>query len=164
MNNIILCGFMGAGKSVVGRELAKIMGCRFVDTDELIEKEQGIAVKAIFAVRGEEYFRELEYELCKKLAATKNSVISTGGGTLTFQRNADELKKGRGKIVFLDASFEVICERIGDNSTRPLFKDLESARALYEERRKKYLAVSDYVIDGDMSARKAAITISQIFK
>ncbi len=155
---------MGAGKTVVGKELAKIMGCRFIDTDELIEKEQGIAIKAIFAVHGEEYFRDLEYELCKRLSFTKNSVISTGGGMLTFKRNAEELKKGRGKIIFLDASFDVICERIGDSSTRPLFQDIDSARALYNERREKYLAVSDYVIDGDMSARKAAITISQIFK
>ena len=54
MQNIVLCGFMGSGKTVVGRELAKIMGCRFVDTDDLIEQEQGVAIKAIFATRGEE--------------------------------------------------------------------------------------------------------------
>ncbi len=155
---------MGSGKTVVGRELSKLMGCRFIDTDELIEKEQGIAIKAIFAARGEEYFRELEYELCKKLALTKNSVISTGGGTLTFKRNVEELKRGRGKIVFLDASFDTICERIGDSSTRPLFRDVESARALYDERRIKYLEAADYVIDGDLSARKAALNIAQIFK
>lgn len=163
MRNIILCGFMGAGKSVVGRELAKMMGCRFVDTDELIEKEQGMAIKAIFAARGEDYFRELEHDVCVRLGETKNSVIATGGGALTFTRNVEAIKKS-GKVVFLDADFEVICERIGDSNTRPLFQDKERAKALYDERREQYLAASDYVIDGNMSARKTAMTIADIFK
>ena len=163
MNNIVLCGFMGCGKTVVGKELAKIMGRKFVDTDELIEKEQGIAIKAIFAARGEEYFRELEYEACKKVSEMRNCVISTGGGALTFERNAAALKAG-GKIVFLDASFDVICERIGNSNNRPLFEDREKARALYDERKEKYLAAADYVINGDLSARKAALDIAATFK
>lgn len=163
MENIILCGFMGSGKTVVGKEIAKIMGRKFIDTDELIEKEQGIAIKAIFAARGEEYFRELEYEVCKKIAEYKNCVISTGGGAMTFQRNVETIKKG-GKVVFLDASFPVICERIGDNSTRPLFCDIEKAEQLYNERKSKYLSAADFVIDGDMSARKTALEIAAMFK
>lgn len=163
MENIILCGFMGSGKTVVGKELAKVMGYKFVDTDELIEKEQGIAIKAIFASRGEDYFRELEYEACKKVADFKKCVISTGGGAMTYQRNVDEIKKG-GKVVFLDASFSVICERIGNNSTRPLFQDREKAKNLYLERKDKYLSAADYVIDGDMSARKTALEIAAMFK
>ena len=163
MNNIVLCGFMGCGKTVVGKELAKIMGRKFVDTDELIEKEQGIAIKAIFAARGEEYFRELEYEMCKKTAKMKNCVISTGGGALTFERNAKALKEG-GKIVFLDASFDIICERIGNSHNRPLFEDREKAKVLYEQRKEKYRAAADYVINGDLSARKAALDIADIFK
>ena len=163
MRNIILCGFMGSGKSVVGRELAKMMGCRFVDTDELIEKEQGMAIKAIFAARGEDYFRELEHDVCQRLGETKNSVIATGGGALTFARNVDAIKKS-GKVVFLDADFETICERIGNSSTRPLFRDRESARALFEARRTQYLTASDYTVDGNMSARKTAMTIASLFK
>lgn len=163
MNNIILCGFMGSGKTVVGKELAKIMGCKFVDTDELIEKEQGVAIKAIFATHGEDYFRDLEHEMCKKVATMKNCVVSTGGGALTFERNVEAIKKG-GCVVFLDASFPVICERIGDNSTRPLFQDKEKAKKLYDERKDKYLAASDHIIDGDMSARKTALEIAAIFK
>ena len=75
--NIILCGFMGSGKTVVGTELAKITGRKFVDTDEMVEKKQGVAIKAIFATRGEEYFRDLEWEVCKEVAQMKDAVIST---------------------------------------------------------------------------------------
>lgn len=161
--NIILCGFMGSGKTVVGGELAKIMGRKFVDTDELIEAQQGVAIKAIFATHGEDYFRDLEFECCKEVAQYKNCVVSTGGGALTFQRNADALKQG-GKIVFLDADFDVICERIGNSATRPLFQDREKAKALYDERKSKYLAAADYVINGNMSARKTAMDIAAMFK
>lgn len=161
--NIILCGFMGSGKTVVGSELAKIMGRRFVDTDELIEEEQGVAIKAIFAMYGEEHFRDLEYECCKNVSRLKNCVVSTGGGALTFERNVEALKES-GKIVFLDADFDVICDRIGDNTNRPLFQDKGKARALYDERKSKYLACADIVIDGNMSARKTAMDIADMFK
>lgn len=163
MNNIVICGFMGSGKSTVGAELAKITGRRFIDTDALIEKEQGVAIKAIFATHGEEYFRDLEYECCKKVSALKNCVISTGGGALTFDRNVEALKAG-GKIVFLDADFETICDRIGSSKKRPLFQDTEKAKALYEERHEKYLAAADIVVDGNMSARKTALDIAAMFK
>lgn len=161
--NIVLCGFMGAGKTVVGKELAKIMGRKFVDTDELIEQEQGMAIAAIFAARGEDYFRELEYEMCKKVAEMKNVVVSTGGGAMTFERNVDAIKKGS-KVVFLDASFNVICDRVGNASTRPLFKNRENAKKLYNERKEKYLKASDIVINGNMAARKTAAEIAELFK
>lgn len=163
MNNIILCGFMGSGKTTVGMELAKIMGRKFVDTDEMIEKEQGIAIKAIFTVHGEDYFRDLEFECCKSVCDLKNCVVSTGGGALTFQRNVDAIRQG-GKIVFLDADFDVICQRIGNSKTRPLFQDREKARQLYDERKAKYMSAADYVIDGNMSARKTAMQIADIFR
>jgi shikimate kinase len=161
--NIILCGFMGAGKTVVGRELAKITGRKFVDTDELIEKEQGVAIAAIFAAHGEDYFRDLEHEMCKKVSEMKNAVVSTGGGAMTFERNVESIKKN-GKVVFLDASFDVICERVGNGATRPLFKDKENARRLYDERREKYLKASDIVVNGDNSARMTALEIAQMVK
>lgn len=163
MNNIVLCGFMGSGKTVVGKELAKILGVKFVDTDELIEEEQGVAIKAIFATHGEDYFRDLEYEMCKKVAEMNGVVVSTGGGAMTFKRNVDAIKEGS-KVVFLDASFDVICDRIGDSSTRPLFQDKEKAKKLYDERKDKYLSAADYVINGDMGARKTAMQIAEIFR
>lgn len=161
--NIVLCGFMGSGKTTVGLELAKIMGRKFMDTDDMIEREQGVAIKAIFTVHGEEYFRDLEFACCKKISAMKNCVVSTGGGALTFKRNVDALKQG-GRIVFLDADFDVICQRIGNTRTRPLFQDREKARALYDERRPKYLSAADYIVDGNMSARKTAMEIAEMFR
>lgn len=161
--NIVLCGFMGSGKTVVGNELSKIMGRKFVDTDEFIEQEQGVAIKAIFATHGEDYFRDLEFECCKKVSELKNCVVSTGGGALTFERNVEALKNN-GKIVFLDASFDVICDRIGNSNNRPLFQDREKARALYDERKSKYLHAADYVVNGDMSARKTAMEIAEMFR
>lgn len=163
MNSIVLCGFMGSGKTVVGKALASILGVKFVDTDEMIEAQQGVAIKAIFATHGEDYFRDLEHEMCKKVAAMKNCVVSTGGGALTFQRNVDALKQGS-KIVFLDASFDVICDRIGNSTTRPLFQDREKAKQLYDERKDKYLSAADIVINGDMSALKTARDIAAMFK
>ena len=153
----------GKRKTVVGTELAKITGRKFVDTDEMVEKKQGVAIKAIFATRGEEYFRDLEWEVCKEVAQMKDAVISTGGGAMTFQRNVDAVKNS-GKIVFLDADFDVICKRIGNNTNRPLFQNKEKAKALYDERKAKYLACADIVIDGNMSARKTALDIAQMFK
>ena len=161
MNNIILCGFMGSGKTVVGRELAKICGRRFVDTDELVEKKQGIPIKAIFEIYGEDFFRDLEYQICCETAELKNCVISTGGGAVTFERNVEALKKG-GKIVFLDADFDTICDRIGDSTNRPLFNDREKARALFDERRPKYEAAADITVAGSMAARKTAMTIASL--
>lgn len=161
--NIILCGFMGSGKTVVGNELAKIMGRKFVDTDELIEQEQGVAIKAIFAAHGEDYFRDLEFECCKNVAQMKNCIVSTGGGALTFERNVEVLKQS-GKIVFLDADFDVICERIGDSNTRPLFQDKQKAKTLYDERKSKYLNAADIIIDGNMAARKTAMDIADLFR
>ena len=161
--NIILCGFMGSGKTTVGTELAKIMGRKFIDTDEMIERQQGVAIKAIFTVHGEDYFRDLEHKCCCDIEKKKNCVVSTGGGALTFQRNVDALKKS-GKVVFLDADFDVICQRIGNSKTRPLFQDRDKAFELYNQRREKYLSAADYVVDGNMSARKTAMEIANMFR
>lgn len=154
---------MGAGKTVVGKELAKITGRKFVDTDELVEKKQGISIPAIFAAYGEDYFRELEHSVCRDIADMKNAVISTGGGALTFQRNVDAVKKNS-VVVFLDASFDIICRRVGNAKTRPLFKDPENAKRLYDERKEKYIAAADIVINGDMAARKTARQIAEMCK
>ena len=161
--NIALCGFMGAGKTSVGRELSKITGRRFVDTDELAEKKEGMAVSRIFAEKGENYFRDLEYEVCKSAAELQNAVISTGGGAMTFERNVAAMKKGA-KVVFIDTPFDVICARVGSGATRPLFKKKENAAKLFSERRGKYLAAADFVVNGSQSVKKIALEIADLVK
>jgi len=161
--NIVLCGFMGSGKTVVGKELAKIMGRRFVDTDQLVEARSGVSIPAIFQVHGEDYFRELERAACAEAAEIPNCVISTGGGALTFDENVRTLRT-TGKIVLLDASFDVICQRVGNGANRPLFRDPVQAKALYDARQAKYRAAADYAVDGDASARKTALTIADLFR
>ena len=161
--NIILCGFMGSGKTTIGHELARMTGRKFVDTDNMVENEQGTQIKNIFSEYGEDFFRELEYQACKKVASMQNRVVSTGGGAMTYQRNVDAVKNS-GKIIFLDVDFNIICERIGDTSTRPLFQDKEKAKSLYDERKSKYLACADIVIDGNKSAKIVASEIAKMFK
>lgn len=161
--NIALCGFMGAGKTSVGRELSKITGRRFVDTDELAEKEENTTVSRIFSDKGEAYFRDLEYEICKKTAHMNNTVISTGGGAMTYERNVKAIKRAA-RVVFIDTPFDVICKRVGDASGRPLFKNWENAKNLFEERRSKYLAAADFVVNGDQSVKKIAAEIAELVK
>ncbi len=148
MKNIVLCGFMGTGKTTIGKELAKKMKYNFIDTDELIEKEQTIAIKEIFKKYGELYFRDLEYNVCKKISKMNDQVVSTGGGTMTYERNIQTIKQGS-IVFFLDSSFSVICDRIGKSDTRPLFQDKIKAKKLYDERKKKYEKSADYIIEAD---------------
>ena len=168
---------MGSGKTTIGHELARMTGRKFVDTDNMVENEQGTQIKNIFSEYGEDFFRELEYQACKKVASMQNCVVSTGGGAMTYQRNVDAVKNS-GKIIFLDVDFNIICERIGDTSTRPLFQDKEKAKQLreasiidndilhedYDERKSKYLACADIVIDGNKSAKIVASEIAKMFK
>ncbi len=159
--NIVLCGFMGSGKTSVGKELAKITGKKFVDTDELIESEQGVSISEIFSSHGEDYFRDLEFEICKKISKMDNVIVSTGGGAMTYERNVKVIKEN-GVVIFLDASFDVICSRIGNGETRPLFKNRENAKKLYEERKSKYEKASDYTLSGDISAKETAFQIADL--
>jgi len=161
MNNIVLCGFMGCGKTSVGQELAKQLSYTFIDTDEIIEKNQKITIKEIFEKYGENYFRDLEYNVCKEIANMENCVISTGGGLMTYERNVRETKKCS-KVIFLDSSFSVISKRLGEDDTRPLFKDKEKAQKLYDERKEKYLLAADYMINGDMTIKETVLAIIDV--
>ena len=114
--NIILCGFMGCGKSTVGALLAKKTGMSFIDLDAYIEKKEKMTISRIFADKGEEYFRELERQAVKELSEKNGMVIAAGGGTLTFQENVDVFRK-TGRIILLDLPVEAISERLKDGHT-----------------------------------------------
>lgn len=150
MKNIVLIGFMGVGKGSVAREIVKKSRFVGLDTDDIIESMENRKIKKIFAEEGEEYFRLLERKVARWLRKNvEGTLISTGGGFF----KVPNIKK-IGTVVFLNASFETIYNRIIEHDNahkklrkRPLFQDVERARALYEERLPQYLKVADVVID-----------------
>ena len=136
---IFLTGFMGAGKTVVGRALAERLGIAFVDLDGEIEAQAGLSVREIFAQWGESEFRRRERAALERALEQPEAVVATGGGTLTFAENRD-LIAGVGVVVWLHPPFDVIVSRLGGTAKadRPLFRDDEQAWALYQERLPAY--------------------------
>lgn len=127
MNNLILIGFMGAGKTTIGKLLAREKNLPFVDTDERIVAEQGMNIPDIFARYGEPYFRDLETELLVKMQTdTEHSVISVGGGMPVREENR-ELLRNLGCVIYLSATKQTIMERVKSDGSRPMLngEDLE---------------------------------------
>jgi len=138
--NIIITGFMGTGKSVVAKELARKLGMKCIDMDRIIEERQGTSIADIFARYGENYFREQESKLVKELSQKENRVIATGGGTLLSSDNARMLGQA-GEIVCLYANSQTIYNRVKRKNDRPLLKGenvLSEIDHLLEERKKIY--------------------------
>ena len=123
MENIILTGYMGSGKTTVGRTVAKLIEYTFVDTDEMIVEQQHRSINEIFATDGEQAFRDMETALLKQMIDEKRErlVISTGGGMPLRAENRQLLSK-LGKVVYLKASPKTIYNRVKDDTTRPLLK------------------------------------------
>lgn len=123
MENIILTGYMGSGKTTIGKNLAKRKNYTFVDTDELIEQQQQRSINEIFAADGEQAFRDMETELLRQLIAEhrEHMVISTGGG-MPLRAENRQLLSHLGKVVFLKASPRTIYDRIRGDTTRPLLQ------------------------------------------
>ena len=121
-SNVALIGFMGVGKTVVGKALAKKLNCEFIELDSLIEQRVGKSTPEIFQQDGEIAFRQLEIEVIKKVSEGENTVIACGGGIVLNQINIDRLRQ-KSRIVYLTASPAVILKRIlGDGGERPLLK------------------------------------------
>lgn len=138
---IYLVGFMGCGKTTVGRALADEIGWRFVDLDEEIEKAEGCSITDIFEQRGEPAFRLLETAALRSrvrsIECGQPWVVSLGGGAF-LQENNVELLSNKGVSIWLDCPFEMISKRIEGQSHRPLAKDPAKFRELYESRREGY--------------------------
>ena len=147
-DNVVLIGFMGSGKTSVGKILARHLFKEFVDVDTLIEEEQGATVLEIFAQHGEEYFRALESDALKRLTAKTGQVIATGGGLPIY--NAISKKS---LIVFIDADFDVILRRLSakEHAKRPLLQDEKRARALFDERIDTYRKQATFTVDANQS-------------
>ncbi len=130
--SIVLIGFMGTGKTTVGKALAKRLGKDFVELDRLIEQRAGKPIPRIFDESGETGFRELEITVARETAGRLNSVIACGGGIVLNQINIDRLRQ-EGVIVYLTASPEVILKRVsGDAAERPLLRVADPAQTITE--------------------------------
>lgn len=152
MRNIVLIGFMGSGKTTIGRALEKKTHITLVDTDELIEKAEGYKISEIFANKGEEYFRKCESEVLKKLISEYGTkIISTGGGIVVKAENISLLKQ-LGKVFYLRIKPETVVKRLEGDRTRPLLAGedkLIKAGRLMAGRRELYEKASDKIIDVD---------------
>ncbi len=164
MKNIILCGFMGSGKSSVGRLLAERLSLSFFDTDSLIEERCGMSVAEIFEKRGEEYFRALETETVMSFLNTENNIISLGGGLAANRSNHSALKTA-GFVVLLDCGIEETLLRIMGDKSRPLTAG--GAKAVcerYNERRPIYEAVADLTVESDGAPADTAEKIVRLLE
>lgn len=142
-HNIVLAGFMGTGKSTVGELIAETLGWRFIDSDQLIVVLENMPIKDIFAHKGEAYFRQIERRVATELAEMRRIVVATGGGMMVDADNRTVMGV-RGLLVCLNATPDVIEQRIGGATNRPLLKD--DWRALLESRREAYAALP-YQVD-----------------
>lgn len=120
--NIVLVGFLGSGKSSVGKALSQLLEMSVLDSDILIENRAGISVRQIFEEYGEKHFRQLEREIITEISHGKNTIISCGGGVVLNDENIENLKK-QGRIIFLQAEKETIYDRLLGDESRPLLQN-----------------------------------------
>jgi shikimate kinase len=148
MGNIYLVGFMGTGKTAVGKELAKKKKWQFLDLDDLIELREKMTIADIFAQKGEPYFRRLEKMVLKDVAKEKKFVIACGGGIVIDKDNINTMK-GSGKVICLAATPEAIWKRVRDFKHRPLLNvaDPQKRIELLLKLRAPYYAQADRTID-----------------
>lgn len=147
---ILLTGFMGAGKTSVGRELASLLAVPFVDLDTEVEERAGVAIAQIFSLWGETRFRELEGEVLSDLLGTGSLVVATGGGTPVHHADLVAGNETR-RVVWLHVPLPNILERLSsqERAARPLFEDESEVRALYGERLPAYRRCDVELVVGD---------------
>ncbi len=156
---IVLCGFMGSGKTYIGKIISKKAGVKFLDMDYVIEKNEGMTVREIFEKKGEAYFRNLEGEVLKQLLQNDNVIIGSGGGTVLNPLNVKIANDLGAKILFLDVPLSALQERLKNDKKRPLLQREdrhEFIEKLYNERYGKYKSAADI----KMSAGAPPITVA----
>jgi len=164
--NIVVTGFMGTGKSVVAKELARKLKMQFIDMDRIIEEHQGTNIADIFARYGEKYFRAQENKLVKELSRKENMVIATGGGTLLSSDNARILSQ-RGQIIHLYADSQTIYNRVKRENNRPLLNGeniLDKINFLLEERKKIYDNIKWKIDTTNLTTREVVDKIINLLK
>lgn len=166
--NIVLIGYMGCGKSTVGRKTAKAMEYTFLDTDALIEKEEGMSISRLFEEKGEAYFRNKETEIIKRLiAGEKGNIIATGGGLPMAEENRSLLKE-LGTVIYLKAENETLIRRLSNDKVRPLLKNVnikEKVETMLTIRGPVYEACADVILQADrMSFYEIICRVETILK
>jgi shikimate kinase len=164
--NIILCGFMGTGKSTIGRIVASRLGWQFADTDQVIELRQGKSIAVLFQEQGEAAFRSLESALCEEMRAWQQHVIATGGGIVLRPENRDLLVQ-TGLVVCLEAPAEEIFRRLQHATNRPLLASpdpLERIKELLAARADAYAALPHHVHTVGLRPSDAANVIIKLWK
>lgn len=162
--NVALIGFMAVGKSAVGRNLARKLRFRFVDLDRLIEKNEGLKVREIFAQKGEPYFRQLEKQMLADTLERGGQVIATGGGAIMDEENLTLLRE-RALIVGLTASVDVLLARAGIGSKRPLLGGAdrkERIEELLKQRESRYAQASVMIDTSDLTINQVVEKVIQI--
>jgi len=154
-NNIVLCGFMGCGKTTVGRIVARTLGRRFIDSDNYIENKFQMKISQIFEKYGETHFRESEHDAILELSKLNEIVIATGGGVVLNSDNVKALKT-TGYIFYIEITSQIVLERLKNDTSRPLLMkdDKEKAIAgIMEKRSPIYSSAADFKIDGSLSPK-----------
>jgi shikimate kinase len=162
--NIILTGFMGAGKTTVGRKLANRLGYYFLDTDAYIEAQQGCKIAEIFNYAGEDAFRNLETKLLQHLLNLQNTVVSTGGGMVLRLENR-ELLRQIGRVVYLKVDEKTLLQRLQSDQQRPLLQQENWQQNVCRmlQQREAYYAEADLTViahDGPPQAMVSQIIAS----
>ena len=154
-DNLALIGFMGSGKTTIGKHLAKALEMRFVDIDKMISAREKKTIPEIFAEKGERYFRDLEREIIAEESRENNIVISTGGGSIVDNENLKNLRN-TAYIVYLDSSLECIYERVKNGRNRPLLNNVddlfETIKKLHSDREWLYKISCDYAVRIDITS------------
>lgn len=159
---ILLCGFMGAGKTSKGKLLAAKLNSDYCDLDELIVKNTGMSVKDIFTNLGENEFRKIETDTLKRLIG-QNMILSLGGGTLDKEENRAICKNA--VVIYLNTPFETCYERIS-NSERPLVKtkSYEELKQLYNTRSQFYNECADIIVNTDLLNEDKSAVVAEIYR
>lgn len=150
--HIALIGFMGSGKTTVGKELAKLLAMDNIDVDLVIQERMGMRISEIFEKYGEEYFRKLEADTVEEMSNYRNVIIfCSGGGIVLNEKNIENIKRN-GVVVWLQASAEEIYKRISKEDTRPLLKNCMTVESIEDKAGKRthlYEAAADITINTD---------------
>jgi shikimate kinase len=157
--NIYLIGLMGAGKTTIGRSVARALKLPFYDSDKAIEESTGVDIPTIFEFEGEEGFRDREQKMLQQLTKMQGIVLATGGGAVLREENR-RLLKDNGFIVYLQCSVDRILERTRRDSQRPLLdtdNPRERIETLFKQREPLYLSCADYKIDTGVLQSKVVV-------